>query len=147
MAEAAMRPYSNDFPYSAKEKWICVYPLYIDSLKSLSKGRKIPKEFAVDSPKKNEIQMVLQDIGLDHICENKAHPKDLDCWEPNSRTRFRVRLFNDDGSPINNDYSSRIALLKYLGSTIPKLKVRSATASATPESIKPKKDNKKGKRR
>ncbi|MDH5815881.1 MAG: signal recognition particle subunit SRP19/SEC65 family protein [Candidatus Nezhaarchaeota archaeon] len=60
-----------------------IYPCYLDSNKSESRGRKIPKRYAVPSPKIEEIFKAAQRLNLDPIIEEKPHPSWW--WEETSR--------------------------------------------------------------
>ena len=66
---------------------VLIYPCYLDSSKSESRGRKIPKRFAVPSPKVDEIFRVARDLNLDPIIEEKAHPSWW--WEETSRVSVK----------------------------------------------------------
>lgn len=62
---------------------VLIYPCYLDYNKSESQGRKIPKRFAVPSPKIEEIFRATQRLDLDPIIEEKPHPSWW--WEEPSR--------------------------------------------------------------
>ena len=66
---------------------IVVYPCYLDSNKSESRGRKIPKRLAVPSPKIEEIFQAARDLDLDPIIEEKAHPAWW--WDETSRVSVK----------------------------------------------------------
>jgi signal recognition particle subunit SRP19 len=66
---------------------VVVYPCYLDSNKSESQGRKIPKRLAVPSPKIDEILRAARDLNLDPIIEEKAHPAWW--WEETSRVSVK----------------------------------------------------------
>jgi len=66
---------------------IIVYPCYLDSNKSESQGRKIPKSLAIPSPKIDEIFRAAQDLNLDPVVEEKAHPAWW--WEEASRVSVK----------------------------------------------------------
>ncbi|MDI9619815.1 MAG: signal recognition particle subunit SRP19/SEC65 family protein [Candidatus Nezhaarchaeota archaeon] len=51
-----------------------IYPCYLDSTKTRSGGRKVPKKLAVSSPKIEEIHQAARELGLDPSIEGKAHP-------------------------------------------------------------------------
>jgi signal recognition particle subunit SRP19 len=86
--------------------WICIYPAYINSKKTLAEGRRIPKEKAVDNPTHQEIRDVLVAAGLKVGVENKIYSRERS-KEMLYRGRIRVQLKNDDGSPVNNDFQTR----------------------------------------
>jgi signal recognition particle subunit SRP19 len=105
----------------AEDKWICLYPLYIDISKSLSEGRKVPKAFACENPYASGIVKVIQDIPLPCGIEPKSHPKDF--WKVG---RVRVALFKDNGEPFDERFKTRQALLRHVGQNHPKLVPRSS---------------------
>ncbi|XP_026291559.1 signal recognition particle 19 kDa protein [Frankliniella occidentalis] len=119
--------------HSDRERWICIYPAYINSKKTLAQGRKVPKEKAVENPTHQEIRDVLVAAGMKVGVENKLYSR-----EPSKellfRGRIRVQLKNDDGTPFNSLYPTRDSLLFYLGDTIPKLKSRANKPSGSEQS-------------
>jgi len=66
---------------------VVVYPCYLDSNKSESQGRKIPRSHAVPSPKIDEIFRAAQDLNLEPVIEEKAHPAWW--WEEASRVSVK----------------------------------------------------------
>ncbi|XP_026737337.1 signal recognition particle 19 kDa protein [Trichoplusia ni] len=109
--------------HSDVERWICIYPAYLNSKKTLAQGRKLPKANCVENPTHQEIRDVLVAAGLRVGVENKLYPR-----EPSKellyRGRIRVQLKNDDGSPVKPDLPTRDAVMKHIGDAIPKLKTR-----------------------
>uniref|UniRef100_A0A336MX53 CSON004935 protein n=1 Tax=Culicoides sonorensis TaxID=179676 RepID=A0A336MX53_CULSO len=122
-APIPMTQFDSNKKHSDRERWICIYPAYINSKKSRQEGRKIAKENAVENPSYQEIKDVLGLTGLSFLVENKLYPreksKELQC-----RGRIRVQIKNDDGKPINPEYPTRDSVLLYLGKSIPQLKSR-----------------------
>lgn len=58
------------------EKHFCLYPVYIDSTKTLAQGRKFRRELCIPSPRHQEIRAALQMLGIEHIDEpGKKHPR------------------------------------------------------------------------
>jgi signal recognition particle subunit SRP19 len=55
-----------------KGKKIIVYPQYIDSTKSRSEGRRIPRNEAVAKPRIEEIIRAAEELGLNPILEAEA---------------------------------------------------------------------------
>ncbi|XP_013190367.1 signal recognition particle 19 kDa protein [Amyelois transitella] len=115
--------WSPDKKHSDVERWICIYPAYLNSKKTLAEGRKLAKEYCVENPTHQEIRDVLLATGLHVGVENKLYPRERS-KEMLFRGRIRVQLKNDDGSPIKEEFPSRESVMKYLGETIPKLKTR-----------------------
>ena len=85
--------------HSEKCRWICIYPAYLNSKKTVSDGRKIPLKQAVDNPTLNEIKDVLVNAGFQVETEpGKVYPRELNKYDNLSRGRLRVQLKNDDGT-------------------------------------------------
>jgi len=61
-----------------------IWPVYLDVEKSKKQGRKIPKKYAVPSPKLNEISKAAKKLKLNpEIQRNKAYPSEW--WESSGR--------------------------------------------------------------
>ncbi|XP_043235924.1 signal recognition particle 19 kDa protein-like [Amphibalanus amphitrite] len=143
--------FAQDKKHSDKERWICIYPSYINNQKTLAQGRRIPKEKAVENPNYEEIRDVLSSAGLQVGVENKLYPRE-NSKELLFRGRIRVQLKQDNGKPVKPEFPSRDSLLLYLAENIPKLKSRqnrpaevgAAAAAAAPVAAAGKKN--KGKR-
>lgn len=104
-------------------RWICIYPAYINSKKSLAQGRRIAKEKCVENPTCQEMRDIIVAAGLKVGVENKLYSRERS-KEPLYRGRVRVQLRNDDGTFCNSNFISRDSILFYLGDMIPKLKTR-----------------------
>uniref|UniRef100_A0A3Q3NKY2 Signal recognition particle 19 kDa protein n=1 Tax=Labrus bergylta TaxID=56723 RepID=A0A3Q3NKY2_9LABR len=89
-----------------KERFICVYPVYINSKKTLAEGRRIPAEKAVENPSCAEIRDVLTAAGLNVYVENKMHPRE---WNRDVafRGRVRVQVKQADGNLCQEKFTSR----------------------------------------
>lgn len=125
-------------------RWICIYPLYLNSKKTRAEGRKLPKEKCVENPTHQEVRDVLLAAGLKVGVENKLHPKERS-KELLYRGRIRVQLKNDDGTPVNSEFPTRDSVLFYIGSSIPKLKTRQNKQTSTEQTSQPQTVSKKGK--
>jgi signal recognition particle subunit SRP19 len=123
-AAPAARSWNPDFVHSDRERWICIYPAYLNSRKKLSEGRQVAALKAVDNPLPAEIRDVVAAAGLTLGIENKVYPREPD---RNCRGRIRVHLKNDDGTPVLPQFPTRKALLEYICETIPKLKGRQSS--------------------
>ncbi|XP_018569033.1 signal recognition particle 19 kDa protein [Anoplophora glabripennis] len=115
--------WSPDKKYSDRERWICIYPAYINSKKTLAQGRKIAKEKCVENPTHQEIRDVLVAAGMKVGVENKLYSRERS-KELQYRGRIRVQLKNDDGSLFNSEFPTRESIMNHLGEMIPKLKSR-----------------------
>ncbi|XP_055688746.1 signal recognition particle 19 kDa protein [Lutzomyia longipalpis] len=153
MAAAAppLTPWSPDKKHSDRERWICIYPAYINSKKTRQEGRKLSKEHCVENPTYMEIRDVLAVANLRVGVENKLYSREKS-KELVHRGRIRVQLKNDDGTPFNPEYPTRDSILIHLGRMIPQLKSRQGgkggaeAASSSSTSSAPHKKGK-GKRR
>jgi len=132
--------------YSDKERWICIYPAYLNSKKSIAEGRRIPVAKAIENPNYQEIRDVLAAAGLTVGVENKAYSREKSN-ELNVRGRIRVHLKNDDGTPVNPKFPSRDTVLLYAAEMIPKLKSRTTPQVTKAQDQKQTAGKKKGKKR
>ncbi|KYM99664.1 PREDICTED: signal recognition particle 19 kDa protein [Cyphomyrmex costatus] len=122
--------------HSERERWISIYPIYLNSKRSLAGGRKLAKDKCVENPTYQEIRDVLLAAGMNVGVENKLHPKErskelLFCG------RIRVQLKNDDGTPVRSEFPTRDSLLEYVGTSIPKLKTRQGKQSSNEQASQP----------
>ncbi|XP_053687679.1 signal recognition particle 19 kDa protein [Sabethes cyaneus] len=122
-APVPLRPWNSALQHSDRERWICIYPAYVNRKKTRQEGRRIPKDNCVENPSIQEIRDVLQVLGLSVIVENKQYSREKS-KELAFRGRIRVQLKNNDGSSIQKDYPTRDSLLLYIGKMIPQLKTR-----------------------
>jgi len=66
---------------------VVIFPVYLDSSKTVSDGRRVPKPEGVQDPRLNEIADACAQLGLDYTVEaNASHPR-----EPTTR-RGLVRV-------------------------------------------------------
>uniref|UniRef100_A0A6M2DD89 Putative signal recognition particle n=1 Tax=Xenopsylla cheopis TaxID=163159 RepID=A0A6M2DD89_XENCH len=120
--------------HSDRERWICIYPSYINSKKTLAEGRKIAREHCVENPTHQEIRDVLAASNMRVGVENKLYSRERS-KELLYRGRIRVQLRNDDGTPFNPEFPTRESIMIHLGKMIPQLKSRqgrSTTEQAQP---------------
>ncbi|XP_033191060.1 signal recognition particle 19 [Bombus vancouverensis nearcticus] len=122
--------------HSDRERWICIYPVYLNSKRTLAGGRKLPKDKCVENPTYQEIRDVLVAAGFNVGVENKRHPRERS-KELLFRGRIRVQLKNDDGTPVKPEFPTRDSVLAYVGTTIPKLKTRQGKQSSGEQSSQP----------
>ncbi|GFS19751.1 signal recognition particle 19 kDa protein [Elysia marginata] len=128
------RPWNPDFKHTDRERWICIYPAYLNSRKTLKEGRIVPKAKAIDNPVCAEIRDVCAAAGLTLGVENKVYPREMEPRDVKYRGRVRVMLKNEDGTPNVPAFPTRASLLKYLAETIPKLKSRQQSQSSSSQS-------------
>jgi len=98
-------------------RWVCLYPVYIDSKKTCQEGRRIPKNKAVDNPKPNEIAEVCKQLGIQCVVEQeKYYPRNFLL-----KGRVRIQLKTPEGDPINEQIPNRRILMLKIAALIPKL--------------------------
>merc|ERR1712168_1177932 len=128
MGKTKMAHLTND--PSLQQRWICIYPAYINSRRTQQEGRKISKAKAVDTPKVNEMKDVLTYHEFNFIVEEtKQYPRDS-FKDAFCKGRVRVQLKKSDGSPFNEKFKTRKDILMMLGEMIPKLKGRQSKSSS-----------------
>ena len=88
-------------------RWLCIYPAYLNSRKTLSEGRRVPKKKAVDNPLCTEIKDVCSSLHLAVEFENSKHYPREHARDHIHSGRVRVQIKGDDGSPLNGDIKSR----------------------------------------
>lgn len=93
------------FHYIFFDRWICIYPAYIDSNKTRVAGRRVPKSRAVERPTCTEISDVLTAANFKVGVEPKFYSREPS-KEEEMRGRVRVQLKNEDGSPVNPAFPS-----------------------------------------
>ncbi|KAL4660893.1 signal recognition particle 19 kDa protein [Arapaima gigas] len=131
---------------AVKERFLCVYPAYINSKKTIAEGRRIPTEKAVENPTCCEIRDVLTAAGMNVFVENKMYPRE---WnrDVQFRGRVRVQLKKEDGSFYNEKFSSRKDIMFYVAEMIPKLKTRTQKSGGGDQSAQQGEGGKKSKKK
>ncbi|KAJ8405710.1 hypothetical protein AAFF_G00316900 [Aldrovandia affinis] len=129
-----------------KERFMCVYPAYVNNKKTLAEGRRIPSDKAVENPTCAEIRDVLSAAGLNVLVENKMYPRE---WnrDVQFRGRVRIQLKEEDGSLCQDKFSSRKDLMFYVAEMIPKLKTRTQKSGGGDTSAQQGEGGKKGKKK
>lgn len=123
--------------FDGTDSRLCIYPCYLNSNLSTSKGRKIPKSKAIEDPTTPQIYDIVHKIlQLPAEIERKRHPKD---WR--YLGRVRVSLKDSNGSYIKEELKSRKDLMLKVAELLPKHPARSsgegtATKSAGKEQQK-----------
>ncbi|KPP72617.1 signal recognition particle 19 kDa protein-like, partial [Scleropages formosus] len=126
--------------------FLCLYPAYINSKKTIAEGRRIPTEKAVENPTCCEIRDVLTAAGLNVFVENKMYPRE---WnrDVQFRGRVRIQLKKDDGSLCNEKFSSRKDIMFYVAEMIPKLKTRTQKSGGSDQNSQQGEGGKKSKKK
>ncbi|XP_021347456.1 signal recognition particle 19 kDa protein-like [Mizuhopecten yessoensis] len=144
---AQARPWDPNFKHTDRERWICLYPAYINSRKTVNEGRKLPKDMCVDNPQTLEIRDVLGPCGLLIGIENKVYPRELDHRDLKTRGRVRVQIKGENGEPMMEKFPDRKAVLKYVCEMIPKLKTRQSSGASTQSQAQPTQSSKSQKKK
>jgi len=101
-------------PPSEGDRWVVIYPIYINAKKSRSEGRRISTQGAVETPTLNEVVAALKKLGLQYKEEaDKKYPRDF-----NQRGRVRVCLKDAKGNPANANIKKRKQLLESVAKSI-----------------------------
>jgi signal recognition particle subunit SRP19 len=97
--------FNENKKHSDKARWICIYPAYLNSKKTVSEGRQLPSAKCVENPTCNEIRDVLVSAGFRVELEpNKVYPKEPNKYDMLTRGRIRVQLKNEDETLVNPQY-------------------------------------------
>ncbi|XP_051524532.1 signal recognition particle 19 kDa protein [Myxocyprinus asiaticus] len=132
---------------AARERFLCIYPAYINSKKTLAEGRRIPVEKGVENPSCAEIRDVLTAAGLNVEVESvKMYPRE---WNRDAqfRGRVRVQLKLEDGSLCQDKFTSRKDVMFYVAEMIPKLKSRMQKSGGADTGAQQGEGGKKGKKK
>ncbi|WJX24631.1 signal recognition particle 19kDa [Trifolium repens] len=98
------------------KKWIILYPIYMNSRKTVAEGRRISLSNACENPTCVEIGDCCSFLKLPFAIEiDKAYPRDF-----MQRGRVRVLLKRDDGTLCNSSISSRKQLMLRVAEMVPK---------------------------
>ncbi|GFZ11559.1 Signal recognition particle protein [Actinidia chinensis var. chinensis] len=105
-----------DGEISSIKKWIVLYPIYINSKKTIAEGRRISTSKACENPTCAEIGDCCTHLKIPYAIEiDKAYPRDF-----MQRGRVRVLLKKDDGTLFNPAISSRKQLMLSVAELVPR---------------------------
>ncbi|XP_003742609.1 signal recognition particle 19 kDa protein [Galendromus occidentalis] len=112
-------PYNPQRKHSEHERWIHVFPIYLNKNKTVAEGRRVPKEVAVEDPITREIVIALQQKGFDLFVEGyKVHPREVDKENVLMRSRVRVHFRDDNGKPIHPEFPNKRKLFRMICESI-----------------------------
>ncbi|KAK1616072.1 hypothetical protein QYE76_021589 [Lolium multiflorum] len=129
---------------SSIKKWKIIYPVYLNSKKTVAEGRRIATAKACPDPTCIEIADSCAYLKIPCAIElDKAYPRDFF-----QVGRVRVQLANDDGTPVNPAIKTKKQLMIQIAELVPKhhgrtKKQEAAVSSSTGTTSKPKKKNRK----
>lgn len=132
--------------YADTDRFICLYPAYINSKKTVAEGRRISIEKAVENPTVTEMYDACVRAGLNTITErNKMYPREMN-RDGQYTGRVRVQLRKEDGSLYLEQFPSRKAVMLYVAEMIPKLKTRTQKSGGAEQNAQ-QEGGKKGKKK
>lgn len=129
-----------------ENRFLCIYPAYMNSKKTLAEGRRIPVEKAVENPSCAEIKDVLTAAGLNVKVENKMYSRE---WnrDVQFKGRVRVQIKKEDGSLCQDKFTSKKDVMFYVAEMIPKLKTRTQKSGGGDTGAQQGEGGKKGKKK
>ena len=108
-----------------QKEWQVVYPVYLNSHRKRSEGRRIAASKGVENPTIAEIVEVCKTLGFQVLAENeKSYSKDV-----TQKGRVRVQL-KVEGNSVNSEIKNKNQLLLKIGEVIPTLSSRKAAAQS-----------------
>lgn len=118
------------------KRWVIIYPVYINSKKTIADGRRISATKACENPTCVEIADCCSYLKLPFAIEiDKAYPRDF-----MQRGRVRVLLKKEDGTFCNPAIPSRKELMLHVAELVPRHPGRTkkqepaSTSNAAPSS-------------
>ncbi|KAH9766455.1 Signal recognition particle 19 kDa protein [Citrus sinensis] len=127
------------------KKWVILYPVYINSKKTIAEGRRISASKACENPTCIEIADCCQYLKIPHAIEiDKAYPRDF-----MQRGRVRVMLKREDGTFVNPAISSRKQLMLHVAELVPRHpnRTKKQEPASTSSNAGPSKSGKSGKKK
>ncbi|KAM0850881.1 hypothetical protein ACQ4PT_052773 [Festuca glaucescens] len=101
---------------SSIKKWKIIYPVYLNSKKTVAEGRRIAAAKACPDPTCIEIADSCAFLKIPRAIElDKAYPRDFF-----QVGRVRVQLTSDDGSPVNPAIRTKKQLMIQIAELVPK---------------------------
>ncbi|KAM7531447.1 hypothetical protein LguiB_034857 [Lonicera macranthoides] len=112
------------------KKWNMLYPVYINSKKTIAEGRRINANKACENPTCAEIADCLAHLKIPFAIEvDKAYPRDF-----MQRGRVRYLLKREDGTLINPALSSRKQVMLQVAELVPRHPGRTKKQEPVPTS-------------
>uniref|UniRef100_A0A5F9C4E3 Signal recognition particle 19 kDa protein n=1 Tax=Oryctolagus cuniculus TaxID=9986 RepID=A0A5F9C4E3_RABIT len=112
-----------------QDRFMCIYPVYLNNKKTIAEGRWIPISKAVENPTATELQDVLcSAVGLHVFLEkNKMYSRERN-RDVQYRGRAQVQLSQEDGSLYLVQFPSCKSVMLYAAEMTPNLKTRAQKA-------------------
>ncbi|KAL6270172.1 hypothetical protein ACE6H2_027083 [Prunus campanulata] len=127
------------------KRWVVIYPVYINSKKTVAEGRRISVEKACESPTCAEIGDCCSHFKLPFAIEiDKAYPRDF-----MQIGRVRVLLKREDGTPYNPAMTTRKQLMLKVAELVPRHpgRTKKQEPAASASTAGPSKSGKHGKKK
>ncbi|XP_010266585.1 PREDICTED: signal recognition particle 19 kDa protein [Nelumbo nucifera] len=125
------------------KKWVVLYPVYINSKKTIAEGRRISTSKACENPTCAEISDCCNYLKVPCVIEiDKAYPRDF-----MQRGRVRVLLKKEDGTLYNPAIPSRKQLMLHVAELVPKHHGRTKKQEPATSTAGPSKSGKGGKKK
>jgi len=107
--------------FKEEEGWVSLYPLYLDSSRTSSQGRRLAMELCHEDPIAFELgEVVWNSCQIPCIVETlKRHPRQ----STKKSGRLQIQL-TKDGKPVNPLYPTKNAILRKCGEELGKLESR-----------------------
>ncbi|KAJ9178400.1 hypothetical protein P3X46_010286 [Hevea brasiliensis] len=113
------------------KKWVVLYPVYINSKKTIAEGRRISVTKACENPTCAEIGDCCSHLKLPFAIEiDKAYPRDF-----MQIGRVRVLLKKDDGTFYNPAIPTRKQLMLRVAELVPRHPMRTKKQEPTSTSV------------
>ncbi|XP_044499662.1 signal recognition particle 19 kDa protein [Mangifera indica] len=98
------------------KKWVVIYPVYLNSKKTIAEGRRISVSKACENPNCVEIGDCCNYLKIPYAIEiDKAYPRDF-----MQRGRVRVKLKKEDGTFYNPAVTCRKQLMLHVAELVPR---------------------------
>ncbi|XP_036030564.1 signal recognition particle 19 kDa protein-like isoform X1 [Onychomys torridus] len=128
-----------------QDRFICIYPAYLNNKKTIAEGRRIHISKAVENPTAM-IQDVCSAVGLNAFLEkNQIYSREWMNHDVQYRDRVQVQLKQEDGSLCLVQFPSWKSVMLYVAEIIPKLKIRTQKTDSADPSLLQGEGSKKGK--
>ncbi|KAJ0034580.1 signal recognition particle 19 kDa protein [Pistacia vera] len=127
------------------KKWVVIYPVYLNSKKTIAEGRRISVSKACENPNCVEIGDCCNHLKIPYAIEiDKAYPRDF-----MQRGRVRVKLRREDGTFYNPAISSRKQLMLHVAELVPRHpgRTKKQEPASTSSTAGPSKSGKGGKKK
>jgi signal recognition particle subunit SRP19 len=101
----------------AVKQYQCIYPIYFDSTRSKSQGRRVSKDLAIPNPLAWQVLSAIRATVGENVLRmafepEKTHPKD---WANPGRIKIQLKDTANDNTPLHKDIKSKAHLYTVIG--------------------------------